>query len=371
MSDLPRLPVAQPSLDGNEKAYVNECLDTTWISSAGRFIGEFEAAFAAFCGTKHAVAANNGTTALHLALIGLDLQPGDEVIVPSLTYIASANAVKYCGAEPVFVDNDAKSFNLDPAAVEAAIGPKTRGIMVVHLYGHPVDMDPINTLAEKHGLWVIEDAAEAVGATYKGRKVGALARCATFSFFGNKIITTGEGGMITTDDDALAARMRLYRGQGMDLNRRYWFPVIGYNYRMTNIAAAIGLAQLERIDHHLESRQRVAAWYEQHLAPLGDKIVRPTAANWAGHVWWMYSILVGEGAGVSRDQVMADLAAENIETRPLFFPLHVLPPYRDARRGPVAVAEDCAARGVNLPTFGAMTEADVIRVARALEKSLA
>jgi perosamine synthetase len=370
MSQLPRLPVAQPSLDGNEKAYVNECLDTTWISSAGRFIGEFEAAFAAYCGTKHAVAANNGTTALHLALIGLGLQPGDEVIVPSLTYIASANAVKYCGAEPVFVDNEAQSFNIDPAAVEALITPRTRGIMVVHLYGHCADMDPINEIAERHGLWVIEDAAEAVGATYKGKKAGALARCATFSFFGNKIITTGEGGMITTDDDELAAKMRLYRGQGMDLNRRYWFPVIGYNYRMTNIAAAIGLAQLERIDHHLEARRRVAAWYEQHLAGLGEKIVRPTAANWAGHVWWMYSILVGKD-GKARDQVMADLAAENIETRPLFYPLHVLPPYEASPRGPLHTAEDCAARGINLPTFGAMTEADVIRVADALERSLA
>ena len=370
-SDLPRLPVAQPSLDGNEKAYVNECLDTTWISSAGRFIGEFEAAFAAYCGVKHAVAASNGTTALHLALIGMNLQPGEEVIVPSLTYIASANAVKYCGAEPVFVDNDPISFNIDPAAVEAAIGPKTKGIMVVHLYGHPVDMDPITAIAEKHGLWVIEDAAEAVGATYKGRMVGSLARCATFSFFGNKIITTGEGGMVTTDDDELAAKLRLYRGQGMDLSRRYWFPVIGYNYRMTNICAAIGLAQLERVEHHLAARKRVAGWYEQHLARLGEKIVRPTAANWAGHVWWMYSILTAPGAAKSRDQVMADLGAENIETRPLFYPLHVLPPYADARRGPLDNAEDCAARGINLPTFGAMTEADVIRVAAALERSLA
>ena len=369
MSALPRIPVAVPVLDGREAEYVAECMATSWISSIGRFITEFEAGFAAFCGVKHAVAANNGTTALHLALVALDLQPGDEVIVPDLTYIASANAVTYCGAKPVFVDCDPATFNLDPERLEAAVTPATRGIIPVHLYGHPCDMDPITAVAERHGLWVLEDAAEAVGASYKGRRTGSLGRAATFSFFGNKIITTGEGGMITTDDDELAARLRLYRGQGMDLQRRYWFPVVGYNYRMTNVAAAIGLGQLERVDHHLAARRRVAGWYDERLARLDGRILRPITANWAEHSFWMYTVQLAEGGAAERDAVMAAMDAESVETRPVFYPMHQMPPYADHRPDtPNAVR--CAARGINLPTHGRLTEADVDRVAAALERAL-
>ena len=199
-----RIPVAAPVLGGRETEYVLECLTTSWISSNGRFISEFERAFAAYCGVKHAIATNNGTSALHLALVALGLQEGDEVIVPSLTYIASANAVRYCNAKPVFVDNDIHTFNMDPEEVTAKITPRTKAIMPVHLYGHPVDLDPILKIAKDHGLFVVEDAAEAVGAKYKGRTIGGHGTCATFSFFGNKTITTGEGGMVTTNDDALA-----------------------------------------------------------------------------------------------------------------------------------------------------------------------
>ena len=238
-----RIFVAQPKMAGNERMYVLDCLDTNWISSNGKYIAAFEEAFAKYCGAKHAIAANNGTTALHLALVALDLKPGDEVIIPTVTYIATANAVRYCGATPVLVDVCADTMNINPADIERKITPKTRGIIPVHLYGHPADMDAVNRIATKHGLWVVEDAAEAHGAEVNGKKVGTLGTCATFSFFGNKIITTGEGGMVTTDDDELAAKLRLYRGQGMDPNRRYWFPVVGFNYRMTNIQAAIGLAQ--------------------------------------------------------------------------------------------------------------------------------
>ena len=224
-----------------------------------------------YCGVKHAIATNNGTSALHLALVALGLQPDDEVIVPTLTYIASANAVHYCNAKPVFVDNDIHTFNIDPEEIEAKITPRTKAIMPVHLYGHPVDLDPILEIANDHGLFVVEDAAEAIGAKYKGRTIGGHGTCATFSFFGNKIITTGEGGMVTTNDDALAERLRLFRGQGVDPKRRYWFPVVGYNYRMTNVAAAIGLAQLECIDAHLQARKTVADGYDRRLAicPIG------------------------------------------------------------------------------------------------------
>ena len=367
----PRIPVAAPVLEGRETEYVLECLTTSWISSNGRFINEFEQAFAAFCGVKHAVATNNGTSALHLALVALGLKPGDEVIVPALTYVASANAVRYCNAKPVFVDNDVHTFNMDPDEVAAKITARTRGIMPVHLYGHPADLDPILKLAEDHNLFVIEDAAEAVGAKYKGRTIGGHGTCATFSFFGNKIITTGEGGMVTTNDDELATRLRLFRGQGVDPRRKYWFPVIGYNYRITNIAAAIGLGQLERIDSHLSTRKRIADGYHRRLAHLSDRITLPMTENWAEHAYWMYTILLQQTVRKDRDQVMQDLDDLGIETRPVFYPLHILPPYRDPAQGPFPRAEFCGARGINLPTHGRLTDQDIDRVAHALSSSIA
>jgi perosamine synthetase len=366
----PRIPVAAPLLDGRETEYVLECMSTSWISSVGRFIGEFEDSFAKFCEVEHAVATNNGTTALHLALVALGLQPGEEVIVPTLTYVASANAVRYCDAIPVFVDNDIRSFNLDPDEVAAKITGRTRGIMAVHLYGHPADLDPILELAEKHGLFVLEDAAEAVGARYKNRIIGGHGTCAAFSFFGNKIITTGEGGMITTNDEKLAVRLRLLRGQGMDPQQRYWFPVIGFNYRMTNIEAAIGLAQLERIDLHLKKRKTIAEAYDQRLASLSDRIILPTADYGVDHAYWMYTIVLRANVLKSRDQVMRDLDDAGIETRPVFYPMHVLPPYRDAARGPFPRADFCSSRGISLPTHGRLTEEDVDRVVEALAASI-
>lgn len=363
-----RIFVAQPKMAGNERKYVLDCLDTNWISSNGKYIGAFEEAFAKFCGAKHAIAANNGTTALHLALVAQGLKPGDEVIIPTVTYIATANAVRYCGATPVLVDVCADTMNIDPAVIERKITPKTRGIIPVHLYGHPADMDAVNRIASKHGLWVVEDAAEAHGAEVNGKKVGTLGTCATFSFFGNKIITTGEGGMITTDDDELAARLRLYRGQGMDTNRRYWFPVVGYNYRMTNIQAAIGLAQMEGIETALADRERLAGWYDAALSDLTEQIVLPAQAPWAKLVYWMYNIFLRDGNENRRDQVMRDLDDMGIETRPVFYPMHVLPPYQEASSYPVA--DLWSQRGINLPTHQDLTQGDVERIARSLREVL-
>ncbi len=317
---------------------------------------------------KHAIAANNGTTALHLALVALDLEPGDEVIIPTVTYIATANAVRYCGATPVLVDVCADTMNIDPEKLEAAITPKTKGIIPVHLYGHPAEMGPINDVARRHGLWVVEDAAEAHGAHYRGKPVGSLGTCATFSFFGNKIVTTGEGGMITTDDDELAAKLRLFRGQGMDPQRRYWFPVIGYNYRMTNIQAAIGLAQMETVDTAIAERERLARWYDNALGALSDRIVLPREAEWAKQVYWMYTIFLREGTEFDRDRVMRELDEQGIETRPVFYPMHVMPPYLEDKSYPVA--DEWAQRGINLPTHQDLTLDDVHRVAAALEAAL-
>jgi perosamine synthetase len=370
---LKRIPVAHPVLDGNERKYVLDCVDTSWISSVGKYIGQFEDAFAQSCGVPNAVACNNGTTALHLALLGLGIGAGDEVLVPTLTYIASANAVRYCNAVPVLVDSEPHHWNLDPARLEASITPRTKAILVVHLYGHPADMDPILAIARKHGLRVLEDAAEAHGAAYRGRPAGALADIATFSFYGNKVITTGEGGMITTGDAKVAERIRLLRGQGMDPQRRYWFPIVGYNYRMTNIEAAIGLAQLERIGHHLARRAAIAGWYREMLAPLADRIEAQQVAPWAKHSFWSYSIRLRHGGEAERDTVMGALDADGIETRPVFIPLHTMPPYAppyEGTRTRYPVAEETGARGISLPMHGMLEQADVGRIAESLARAL-
>jgi perosamine synthetase len=358
------IPVSSPVFAGNEKKYVNECLDTVWISSAGRFVPLFEDSFAAFCSAEHAVACNSGTSALHLALLALGVEPGDEVIVPTLTYVAAANVISYCDAKPVLVDSEPRTMNIDPALIEAAITEKTKGILVVHLYGHPADVDPILAIAKRRGLFVVEDAAEAHGALYRGRKVGSLADAATFSFFGNKILTTGEGGMVTTGSAALAERLRLFRGQGGNIARRYWFPIIGHNYRMTNIEAALGLAQVECAEVHMARRRTVAEWYRRHLAPLGEFVSLPVEEPWARHAFWMYTILLNQ-PDIDRDAFMQALLEENIETRPVFHPMHVIPAHRE-QGSHYPVAEDLAARGVCLPTHGLLEEEDIARIASSI-----
>jgi perosamine synthetase len=356
--------VAEPALVGNEEVYVLECLRTSWISSNGRFIEEFERGFAAFCGTRHAVACSTGTAALHLALLALGVGPGDEVIVPALTFVATANAVQYCGGVPVFVDSDPETFNLDPARVAGLLTPRTRGIIAVHLYGNPVDGLSLRSIARDHRLFLLEDAAEAHGARLGDLRAGALGDAATFSFYGNKLLTTGEGGMVTTDDDALASRVRLLRGQGMDLQRRYWFPVVGFNYRMTNIAAAIGLAQLEMADWHLERRSEVACWYRERLSGIAWCRMQQTIPG-ATSVHWMNSLVLKKGAPVSRDDLGSSLAKAGIETRPFFIPIHELPPYRTFAAGTVApVAEDLGRSGLSLPTSALLTEEEVDAVCR-------
>ncbi|MEE8575401.1 MAG: DegT/DnrJ/EryC1/StrS family aminotransferase, partial [Thermodesulfobacteriota bacterium] len=318
------IPVSRPFLGGREKEYVLDCLDSTWISSSGKYIGLFEERFAAFLGVRHATACSNGTAALHLALLATGIGPGDEVIVPSLTYVATANAVTYTGATPVFVDSEPDTWNMDASQVEPLITEKTRAIIPVPLFGHPCDMDAIIDIAKSHGLYVIEDAAEAIGSTYKGKRCGSIADISTFSFYGNKTITTGEGGMVVTDSDELAEKVRLLKGQGMDPLRRYWFPVVGYNYRMTNVAAAIGLAQLESIDKFLAKRREIAAWYGEHLKGIPG-ITLPIEKDYARHSYWIYSILIERDYGTGRDEVMETLLKEGVDTRPFFYPMHVMP----------------------------------------------
>lgn len=365
------IPVATPDLSGNEERYVLEALRSSWISSTGPFVGRFERAFAEQCGTRAAIGVANGTLALHLALLTMDLRPGDEVLVPSLTYIATANAVRYCGAEPVFVDVDPATWCMDPAQLEASITRRTKGIIPVHLYGHPADMDAIGHVAATHGLWVVEDAAEAHFARYKGRLTGSLARIGVFSFYGNKVLTSGEGGAVTLDDPALERRARLLRGQGVDPDRRYFFPITGYNYRLTNICCALLCAQLERAPQIIARRRAIYARYRAALEGVPGIGFQPEA-SWAEISPWLFSITVDAAQyGRTRDDLGALLAAAGIETRPFFHPLHRLPPFweESRRRGEVLPVTDLlGAAGLNLPTFTRMSDGDIDRVASAIRE---
>jgi len=311
-------------------------------------------------GVRHGIGTANGTVSLHLAFAALGIGPGDEVIVPTFTYVASVNAIAYTGATPVFVDSDPMTWNLDPSVLEAAITPRTRAIEVVHLYGHPADMDPILAVAEQHGLAVVEDAAEAHGARYKDRPVGSLGTVGSFSFFGNKIITTGEGGMLVTDDEALAETARHLRGQGVSPRRTYWHDVIGFNYRMTNVAAAIGCAQLERVEITLAAKREIAGWYRSRLDRVPGIALQPKA-GWAAPVHWMNSVLVDPQV---QGGLMEFLATRGIETRPFFHPAHTLPMYASGAAFPVA--ERLGAYGINLPSWPGLTEAQVDEISSAV-----
>lgn len=365
------MPLAAPVLDGNERRYVMDCLDSTWISSIGPYIGRFERTFADFCGVSHAVSCCNGTAALHLALLATGIGPGDEVLVPTLTYVATANAVRYCGAKPVFVDSEPASWNLDTKRLEEAITSRTKAVIAVHLYGHPVDMIAIRAIAGRHRIAVIEDAAEAHGAEVDGERVGALGDIATFSFYGNKILTSGEGGMVVTRDDERAGRVRQLRGQGLEPGRHYWFPMVGYNYRMTNVAAAIGLAQLERVEWHLQRRAEIAGWYREELAEC-PAITWQRSPSHIRPVDWLVTLMLDDGEHIARDAVIAALAARGIETRPAFYPLHTLPPYREgtgSKKYPVA--ERIGRLGLSLPTWVGMSREDVSWICDSLKTAVA
>ncbi len=367
---MERIPLARPTLDGNESRYVRQCLDTTWISSTGEFIDRFERAFADLCETPEAVSCSNGTVALHIALLGLGVGPGDEVLVPSLTYVATANAVRYCGARPVFVDSDFETWNLSPEDLVGKLTPKTRAIIAVDLYGRVAPMGELEDIARTHGLGLVEDAAEAHGAQAGGRPAGSFGDVATFSFYGNKILTCGEGGMVMTRNSELAAAMRMIKGQGQDPKRRYWHPIIGFNYRMTNIQAALGLAQLERLDYFLAARDEIREQYEEALD--GARGIRLPKRDPNGKtVCWLYSVLLEDCDRERRDQVILQMERRGIETRPFFYPVHTLPPYAELPGlADSSNASRLSACGLTLPTWVGMEPHHVTRIAEALTESL-
>ena len=359
------IPVAIPDLSGNETKYVLEAMKSTWISSTGPFIDKFESDFARLCNTNAAITVSNGTVALHLALLALGVEPGNEVIIPSLTYIATANAVKYVGATPVFIDVDKENWCLDPNLIEESISNKTKGIIAVHLYGHPCDMDKINKIAAIHDLWVIEDAAEAHFAKYKGQCVGGLSKMAIFSFYGNKIITCGEGGAITLNDKQLEIKLRMLKGQGMDPERRYYFPIIGYNYRLTNLACSILCAQIERREEIILNRNLIFNHYYDHLKDIPGIIFQPVS-DWAVPAKWLYCILINEKEfGCSRDTLILSLKEFNVDTRPFFIPLHKLPPFKKEgveKNVKLPVTEELSECGINLPTYNKLSDIEIVYI---------
>lgn len=351
------IPVNEPLIGEREREYVNECLESGWISSSGRFIEEFESVFASYCGAKHGVAVANGTVALQLAVACLDLEPGDEIIMPTFTIISCALAAIYNGAKPVLVDSDPDTWCIDVGQAEAKVTPRTKAIMPVHIYGHPVDMDAVRQIADRHNLVVIEDAAEVHGAEYKGRRCGGLGDIATFSFYANKIITTGEGGMVLTSDDSYAERARSKRNLCFEEGRRFYHTELGFNFRLTNIQAAIGLAQLERIDKLVERKRAMGRAYTEALSGLPLQL--PVEREWAKNVYWMYGIVVDESTGMDAAELARRLGERGIQTRPFFLGMHEQPVLQ--RRGLSAgdrypVAERLAGQGLYLPSGMALTD---------------
>lgn len=359
------IPVYQPSFYGNEKAYVDECLDSSWISSKGRYVSLFEEKFASYLNINYATTVSNGTVALHLALKTLGIGPGDEVIVPTFTYIASVNAIAYVGATPVFVDSKEDSWNIDPDLIVAKISLKTKAILAVHLYGTSCDMGQISLICKQHQLFLIEDAAEAFGTKYRDQYVGGLGDISIFSFFGNKTITTGEGGMVVSNQKALIERAAFLKSQAVSPTREYWHDEIGFNFRMTNICAAIGVAQLEYADKILRKKRELATWYRADLADTS--LVFQADSQDAVSSCWMVSVLAKDE--YERDNIRQRLKSYNIETRPLFYPAHTMPAFKTENAYPVA--ESLSRRGLNLPSYPGLTRAQVSYVSSKIIEAIA
>jgi len=368
------IPVCEPLLDGRELEYASDAISTGWISGAGAYIDRFEAAFAEYCDVPHAIGVSNGTAALQVAVRALDLPPESEVILPSFTIVSCAIAVVDSGLIPVFVDVEEDTWNVSASTIEQAIGPKTRAIMIVHMYGHPVDVDPIRELIGDRPIAIIEDAAQAHGARYRGRKCGGRGDISTFSFFANKLVTTGEGGMVTTSDDHLAARARSLRNLCFKPESRFVHDELGWNFRLSNLHAAVGLAQLENADKHLQHKRQLAGWYSQRLATI-DGLTLPVQHDHAESGYWMYGIVLDPALGKSAVAVSKALLDEGIQTRPFFQSLHRQPPFEDYRARwsgrSFEVTDRIAEYGLYLPTSASLDEATADFIAETLKAVLA
>jgi perosamine synthetase len=368
------IPVNEPDLKGNERKYLNECIDTGWISSEGPFVREFERRFAERVGRRHGIAVCNGSAALDAAAAALDIGPGDEVIMPTFTIISCAAAVSRLGGIPVVVDCDPNTWNIDVNAIESRITNRTRALMPVHIYGIPVDMDPLVDIARRHRLKVIEDAAEMVGQTYRGKPCGSFGDISTFSFYPNKHVTTGEGGMIVTDDDALAERCRGLRNLAMKAPRRFVHDEIGWNFRMTNMQAALGLAQLERLDDFVPRKRRMFDRYTEQLSDISLLQLPVACTEYAKNINWVYGVVIADSAGFDADEAMRRLAGKEIGTRPFFWPMHEQPVYQRAglfQGEKYPNAERIARQGFYLPSGLALTDEQIDRVCAVMHEVFA
>lgn len=355
------IPVYQPYLCGREREYVDQCLTSLWIAK-GEFNNRFERRFEEHLGGCHATTVCNGTAALHLALLALGIGPGDEVLVPTLTYIASVNMIALTGATPVLVDSTASTWQMDPADLERKITSRTRAVLAVHLYGQSCEMDTIVAICRKKGLWLVEDCAEAFGSAYHGRHLGTLGDIATFSFFGNKTITTGEGGMVVSRDADLLKKAIHLKGQAVSPTREYWHDELGFNYRMNNLCAAIGFAQMESAKEILNKKRQIAEWYQEMLSD--QPLELHGEAEGTRHSFWLCSALAADEN--TRDSLRAHLRGEGIETRPVFHPAHTMPVFRSTRSFPVA--ENISQRGFSLPSYPALTRDLVVQVCRSIRR---
>ena len=362
------IPVCEPLLDEKEEKHVLECLRSGWISSLGREVDEFEEKFARKVGAKYGVAVTSGTAALHLALYTLGIGEKDEVIIPTFTMIATANAVRYCGAKPVLIDSEPYTWNIDVEKIEEKITSRTRAIMPIHTYGHPCDMDKILEIAQKYDLWVIEDAAEAHGAEYKGKKAGSIGDCACFSFYANKIVTTGEGGIVTTNNREIYERARNLRGHAFSEERHFWHRLLGFNYRMTNLQAAIGLGQLEKFEELVGKRIENAQLYSSLLKDIKGLELPPETPG-IKNVFWMYGIRVKKDFGVSRDELREKLAKKGIETRTFFIPIHLQPIYwKEYLEEEFPVAEMLCKEGLYLPSSSGLSKEEIYFIVECIRK---
>ncbi|MDG6958287.1 MAG: DegT/DnrJ/EryC1/StrS family aminotransferase [Nitrososphaerota archaeon] len=365
MSHIPqggyKIPVCRPKLGESEYRVVNQCLKDGWVSGISPYVERFEADFAKFCGAKYGVACNSGTTALQLALATLGIGEGDEVIIPTFTMIATPNAVTYTGAKPVLVDAEDRTWNIDVDKIRAAVTSKTKAIMPVHTYGHPADMGPITELAEERGIFVVEDAAESHGAEYRGRRTGGLSDIGCFSFYANKIITTGEGGMLVTNSEEYAEKAKWLRAHAFGREGKHFYhEALGFGYRLSGLQAALGLGQMEHIDEFVAVRRRNASLYNSFLKELGGKVSLPPEAPWAKNIYWMYSILVEDSFGISRQGLMDRLERDGVETRTFFYPVHAQPIYANLGiPGAYPVADAISRKGMNLPSGNDLTEDEV------------
>jgi perosamine synthetase len=357
--------IAFPILEEEEKKNILDCIESGWVSSRGRYIEKFEKLFADYCGTKYAVAVSNGTAALQLALLAADIKPGEEVIIPNLTFGATANAPMLLGIKPVLVDINKKTWNIDIGEIERNISKKTRAIMPVHLYGMPCEMDRIKKIAKKYNLKVIEDAAEAHGAVFKKRKAGNWSDVGCFSFFGNKIITTGEGGICTTNSKILYEKMLTIRNNGMDPNNRYWHDIVGCNFRMTNMQAALGVAQIKKLDKFISKKRQIAYWYMEEVKKQKVEGYYQREKKGMRSIWWMFTLILPKIDDMRK--LISYLESRDMASRPIFFPLSTMPAFSKVRKSKTLKSSlELAGKGISLPTNLKLERKDVREVVNAI-----